>query len=318
MAATADDARHSLLGKVRPLAQRSLEHFLEGQASRVPRADFGRYEVREVEVKSALTPCAMPGQPWTVNPYAGCSHDCAYCYVPDVAHMERAKWGSYVVVKRNLPTLLAHELKRKEPRPVFLSSATDPYQPAERDHLVTQRSLEILRRHDWPLSVLTRNPLLRRDLPLIASFSDVSVGMSVPTLDDEMRRLVEPGAPPIEGRLRTLRAMADEGLAPFANLAPAYPLTGGVTADDVAQAFADAGVRAVYASAWRYLDTVLPHLEARLPEEEREPFVRAVRDPATYERLFRDLRRALEPRGVEFVVMGMSPVRGKGALQDAA
>lgn len=309
MTEAADDARHSLLGRARPLAQRSLAAFLEDApaAKLAPRAEFGTYQVREVEVKSALTPCAMPGQPWTINPYAGCSHDCAYCYVPDVQHVERAKWGGYVVVKRNLPTVLAHEMKRRDARPVFLSSATDAWQPAERDHLVTRRALEILLRHDWPLRALTRNPLVKRDLPLLAAFSDVQAGMSIPTLDDEMRRIVEPGAPPIEGRLRTLRAMADEGLPTYANLAPAYPLTGGVTPDDVARAFAEAGVGAVYASAWRYLESVLPHLEARLPDGCRWAFVRAVKDPRYYERLFRDLARAFEGVGVPFVVMGMSP-----------
>lgn len=206
----------------------------------------------------------MPGIPWSLNPYAGCSHACAYCCVPDVAHVERPRWGSYVLVKRNLPTVLSHEMHRKERRHVFLSSATDPYQPVEGTHQVTRKCLDVLLRHDWPLSVLTWNPLVRRDALLLRKFSDVEVGLSVPTMDDELRRLVEPGAPTIEARLRTLRALADEGLPTYANLMPTYPPTGGASPDDIARAFRDAGVRTVGAGAWRYLDTVMPVMRERL------------------------------------------------------
>lgn len=260
----------------------------------LPRAEYGTYEVREVEVKTALTKCAMPGQPWTINPYTGCSHDCAYCYVPDVAHVERPRWGSYVLVKRNLPTILAREVQRKEKRSVFFSSATDCYQPAEATHFVTQRSLEILLRHDWPIAVLTRNPLVKRDAALLRKFSHVSVGMSVPTLDDEARRLIEPGAPTIEARLRTLRFLADEGLDTFANIMPAYPLTGGYSPDDVANAFREAGVKRVCAGSFRYLDSLLPFVRKRLEGSGLESITETIQSPGYYQRMLRSLERAFE------------------------
>lgn len=283
-----DDARHSVLSKARPLQQQSLDMLP------LPRAEYGSYEVREVEVKSALTKCAMPGEPWTINPYTGCSHDCAYCYVPDVAHVERPRWGSYVLVKRNLPTILAREVQRKEKRSVFFSSATDCYQPVEATHLVTQRSLEILLRHDWPVAVLTRNPLVKRDAALLRKFSRVSVGMSVPTLDDEARRLIEPGAPTIEARLRTLRFLADEGLETFANIMPAYPLTGGYSPDDVANAFREAGVKRVCAGSFRYLDSLLPFVRKRLEGSGLESITETIQSPGYYARMLRSLERAFE------------------------
>jgi DNA repair photolyase len=304
----ADDAKHSVLGKARPLQQAALDAFLAARPERLlPPAEFGPYEVREIESRSALTKCAMPGEPWSLNPYVGCSHDCAYCYVPDVAHVERPKWGSYVVVKRNLPTLLAHELQRKDRRDVFLSSATDPYQPVEGTHEITRRCLEILAKHDWPLTVLTRNPLVRRDATLLRRFGEVEVGMSVPTLDDEARRLVEPGAPPVEGRLRTLRALADEGLETYANLMPAYPLTGGHSPDDVANAFREAGVSAVYAGAWRYLDTVRPVLRQRVAGTAYETILGTVVEPGYYARMFRALERAFERARVPLKVAYPEP-----------
>ena len=303
---TADDRRHSVLGKARRLSQLSLDAI---ETRELPRDDFGTYEVREVDVKTALTPCAMPGEPWSLNPYTGCSHACAYCYVPDVAHVERPRWGSYVLVKRNLPTVLSHEIHRKERRDVFLSSATDPYQPAEGTHQVTRKCLEILARADWPLGVLTRNPLVRRDALLLRRFTDVEVGMSVPTLDDELRRLVEPGAPTIEARLRTLRALADEGLDTYANLMPTYPLTGGFSPDDIARAFKDAGVKSVGAGAWRYLDTVVPVMRERLRGTGYEDVIATVQDRGYWQRTFRALERAFARAGVAFHVAYPEPHR---------
>lgn len=313
----ADDARHSVLSKARPLSQTALGSFLEVEGKRaqlLPPSEFGDYEVREVDAKQALTKCAMPGEPWSLNPYMGCSHDCAYCYVPDVAHVERKRWASYVIVKRNLPTLLAKEIHRKEPREVFLSSATDPYQPVEGTHQITRRCVEVLQRADWPIYVLTRNPLVRRDALLFKAFTDCAVGMSVPTLDDEMRRLIEPGAPSIEGRLKTLRALADEGLDTFANLCPAYPLSGGVTPADIARAFRDAGVKVVHASPWRYLGSVLPVLKERLPESEYELFSRAVTDTKHWLRFQRSLAAAFRGTGVQFGSMESEPSMGPNKL----
>jgi DNA repair photolyase len=304
MAVRADDARHSVLGKARPLSQLALGQEL------LPRAEYGTYEVREVEVKTALTKCAMPGEPWTVNPYTGCSHDCAYCYVPDVAHVERPKWGSYVVVKRNLPTVLAREVGRKEKGAVFFSSATDCYQPAEATHKITRASLEILARHDWPVYVLTRNPLVKRDVPLFRRFSEFQVGMSVPTLDEEARRLVEPGAPTIEARLRTLRELADEGFATFANMMPCYPLTGGWSPDDVAHAFREAGVQEVHAGAFRYLASFRQILWRRVQGTDHEAIVDAIGDPRFVARMLRSLEKAFERARVPFHVAYPEPALG--------
>ncbi|MBW3582651.1 MAG: hypothetical protein KY455_06085 [Euryarchaeota archaeon] len=129
-----DDARHALLSRAHAVSQTDLLAYTRSGSTmreRLPTIPTGRYSVGEVEVRSALTRCRLPGEPWSLNPYTGCSHDCVYCYVPDVAHVERPKWGSYAIVKRNLPTVLARELKQKQRREVFLSSATDPYQPVE-------------------------------------------------------------------------------------------------------------------------------------------------------------------------------------------
>lgn len=299
-----DDARHSLLRRAHALSQSSLEVFGRDEPpalrSLLPPDEYGTYVVREVEVETALTRCQVPGEPWSLNPYVGCSHACTYCYVPDVAHLERPRWGSYVIVKRNLPEVLGRELRQKECRPVFLSSATDPYQPVEHTHRITRRCLERLAQVDWPLRILTRSPSVQRDIDLFGRFSDVQVGMSVPTLDDEARAVVEGAAPPIQGRLAALRRLADLGLKTYVNLLPLYPLTGGVTAEHMAQTFADAGVRVVHAGGWNYLPAILPPLRRRLEGTPFEPFAHLVRDPAFLLRLTNELSAAFARRGVLF------------------
>lgn len=303
-----NDDEHALLAKARPLQQTPITAFLQQRSTTnpqriLPRSEHGTYDVKEVDVNSALTDCALPGRSWSLNPYTGCSHDCAYCYVPDVAHMERDRWGSYVIVKRNLPRKLSRELKTKEPRSIFLSSATDPYQPTEHTYKITQRSIELIAREDWPLRVLTRSPLVQRDIPLLETLTDVKVGLSIPTLNDEARRLIEPGAPPIQGRLNTIRTLADAGLDPYINLAPAYPLLDGYKPDDVAQACQEAGASAVYAGRWRYLDGVLPVIQDRLNGTTFEAFQRAVDDDRYYDRLFASLQGAFRRAGVPFHTM---------------
>lgn len=297
-AVEADDARHSLYANTHAVRQPALDRFWKGRRDGSVPTRYAEADVREVDVKTALTPCGLPGTPWSLNPYLGCSHACAYCYVPDVAHLERPRWGTYTVVKRNLPRVLAKELRRKDPRPVFLSSATDPYQPAEGANRITRRCLEQLVRVDWPLQVLTRSPLVGRDVDVLGRFSDVSVGLSVPTLDETLRRALEPGAPAIAARLTALKRLADAGFETFANLLPAYPLTPEVSPADVARAFAEAEVGVVHAGPWRYLENVLPVLGDRLPEGIRGPFLDASQDPMYYRRLFRSLDVAFRREGV--------------------
>ncbi|MHB8585787.1 MAG: SPL family radical SAM protein [Thermoplasmatota archaeon] len=299
--ADADDRQHSLLRRAAPLGQVALENFLGDHADRhrgLPGADFGRYTVQDVRAKSALTICRQPGEPWSLNPYMGCSHACAYCYVPDVAHVERGRWGSYVVVKRNLPRILSAELRRFARKPIFMSSATDPYQPAEADHRITRQCLEIIAHAGWPLRVLTRSPLVRRDIDILSKFDDLEVGMSIPTLDDEARRLIEPSAPPIDGRLRTIRALADAGLRPYVNYAPAFPLSGGLRAKDVARMFHEAGASVVYAFPCRYLPGVAPILRERLEGSVLAALASQMTDVDHGERLVGEINEALAGFGL--------------------
>jgi len=211
-----------------------------------PRESF---EIREVHVSSALRRDPLPGIDYSFNPYVGCYHGCTFCFVPRLLQIDRSAWGASVVVKRNAATVLAKELRRLPRGLVAISTATDPYQFVEGKYRITRHALEVLLRAQWPVSVLSRAPLMTRDLDLFTQFPEIEVGMSVPTLDDAARALLEPWAPPIDARLRCLRALADAGLTTFVGFAPAYPPTGGWSPDRIAEVFAAAGVKKMFTRA---------------------------------------------------------------------
>ncbi len=293
-----DDTRHPLLSRARPPAQVHIDALAAGAG----RDHYGRVQVQEVEARSALTDFTQggrtTGEAWSLNPYAGCQHQCSYCYVPDTIHAERWRWGTYVIAKTNLPTVLAREMRRKPRLTTYISTGTDPYQPVEEERRITRACLQVLARRDWPVDILTRGPLVTRDIDLLSRFSQIRVGLSIPTLDDDLRRLLEPAAPPIPARLAALRRLADAGLTVYANYCPAYPFTKDITPGDLAQTFREAGAQWANTSHWRYLESILAPVSSRLRETAYEDLVPFIADEARQRRRHRTLKVAFERAGV--------------------
>jgi DNA repair photolyase len=265
-----------MLSRARPLSQVTLDTLERG------RDTYGACAVLESSGAGGLTDFTLgghsTGEAWSVNPYAGCLHACSYCYVPDTLHAERKRWGSYVVVKRDLPTRLAAAVVKAEKagkkHTAYFSTATDPYQPAEAEHRITRRCLEVLARRDWPVEVLSRSPLVTRDLDLFTQFSQIRVGLSVPTFDDDLRKVLEPNAPPIAARLKALRQLSDAGIPTFANYTPACPPTTH-SSEQIARGFLEAGAQWVNSTRWKRRSTTLGPLWERLrgtPWEEMTRF----------------------------------------------
>ena len=182
--------------------------------------------VREIACRSALSRSRIPGATYCVNPFVGCSHACRYCYASFMkrftGHEER--WGAFVDVRVNAPEVLAAQLERARPAPVLLSTVTDPYQPLEERYRVTRRCLEHLLRRRFPVDVLTKSPLVLRDLDLLEGAEGVAVGLSVTTDDDGVRKAFEPGAPPVEARLGALRELRSRGVETYAFVGPLLPM----------------------------------------------------------------------------------------------
>jgi DNA repair photolyase len=195
--------------------------------------DLGmRVDYREEPCKVALN--RVKGMPfdWSLNPYMGCVHRCTFCYVR--AFEQRAerpsdeRYGRSIRVKTNVADVLRRELARPSWRDegVVIGAATDPYQPAEGRYGLTRACLEVLRNASTPFSIITRGPLIVRDVELLAEASrraPVSVTFSVPTVDDDVWRTTEPGTAPPRQRLRALKTLVEAGVRASVGMAPLLP-----------------------------------------------------------------------------------------------
>jgi DNA repair photolyase len=189
-------------------------------------------EYREEPCRSALNRVQGMGFNWSLNPYMGCVHRCTFCYVR--AFERRAdrpsddRYGASIRVKTNVADVLRKELARPswEGEQVTIGAATDPYQPAEGRYKLTRACLEVLRDAANPFSIITRGPMIVRDLDVLveaAQRADVSVTFSVPTLDVDIWRTTEPGTAPPHQRLRALKELVDAGIRVGVGMAPILP-----------------------------------------------------------------------------------------------
>jgi len=179
--------------------------------------------IREIKVKTALSPSQLPGLDYALNPYRGCGHVCIYCYAPSVIHWDKGKWGDKVEVKVNLPRIFSKELRTKKKGAVGLGTVTDPYQPAEKKYEITRRCLELLLMHDFPVCIQTKSSLVLRDMDLLKGFSNIEVGITLTTLDDSVRKKMEPGTSSVQERLRALEELGKNGINTWVFLGPVMP-----------------------------------------------------------------------------------------------
>ncbi|MBS3051323.1 MAG: radical SAM protein [Candidatus Aenigmarchaeota archaeon] len=189
--------------------------------------------IREVQAKSILTKSQLTD--YCINCYMGCSFGCAYCYAQLIIrkfHPGQA-WGDYLDVKINAPQLLEKEIVRAKRGTVMMSSVTDPYQPLEGKYQLTRQCLEILLRHDFPVTILTRSPLVTRDITLLKKFKECTVGVSVTTNDDKVKNLFEPLTPPFKIRIETLKELHDSDLRTYAFIGPMLRMDPNVVGESV-------------------------------------------------------------------------------------
>jgi len=164
------------------------------------------------------------GFDYTLNPYVGCGFACAYCFAANFVADERRKadWGKWVDVKVDAQEQIARaELRGKK---IFMSSATDPYQPLELRIGHTRRIVELLVDKQPQLVVQTRSPIVARDIDLLKQMGQASVNMSITTDSDEVRRRFEPSCASIERRLAALEDVANAGIPTTACIAPMLPV----------------------------------------------------------------------------------------------
>jgi DNA repair photolyase len=245
-------------------------------------------EYREEPCKSALNRVVGMGFEWSLNPYMGCAHRCAFCYVR--AFERRAdrpsddRYGRSIRVKVNVVEVLRAELARPSWRRdlVAIGAATDPYQPAEGRYRLTRGCLQALCVARNPFQVITRGPMIVRDRDVLAEAArrtDVTVNLSIPTLDERIWSATEPGTAPPRQRLRAIRMLVDAGIKAGVGVAPILP---GLSDDpkllaDVVRAARDAGATHLWANTLylkpgtreHFLETLARHWPERVGEYER-------------------------------------------------
>jgi len=184
--------------------------------------------IREIYARTILSRSKVFD--YVVNPYIGCQHGCTYCYARFMKRFTGHKelWGEFVDVKINAPDLLQREIGKMPPGRVWVSGVCDPYQPLEKTYELTKKCLEILIRHDWPITIQTKSSLVLRDMNLLKRADKIEVGLSVTTGDEEVRRLFEPGAPPIKERVKALDELHLASIRTFAMVAPMLPKAEGL------------------------------------------------------------------------------------------
>jgi len=231
----------------------------------------------------------------SLNPYRGCEHGCIYCYARPTHEYLGLSAGldfeSRILVKDGAPELLRSALAspRWTPRPIAIGGVTDPYQPVERRLRLTRRCLEVLTEFRNPVAIVTKGSLITRDVDLLAALARVdavSVHVSITTLDDDLRRAMEPRAASPKRRLETIERLARAGIPVGVMVAPVVPGLTDFEIPAIVAAAAGAG-----ACAGRYTILRLPRgvadlferwLERHCPERKARVLsrIRAIRGGA--------------------------------------
>lgn len=180
-------------------------------------------EIREqiVETGDYVTKSNLPASDYVINPYVGCPHGCKYCYACFMKRFtgHEEEWGTFIDIKHCSKPINKKKLQNKR---VFLSSVTDCYNPLEEKYGVTRKLLEQLADVDCILSISTKSALITRDIDLLKQFKNLTVSMSVNTLDEDFKKDMD-RASSIADRLETLKTLHENGIATVLFLSPMFP-----------------------------------------------------------------------------------------------
>lgn len=236
-----------------------------------------RLTVFEDQSRSILAHNDSPdlGFRWSVNPYRGCFHGCAYCYArPSHEHLSFGAGTDFerkIVVKPQAPALLAEAFAKRSWRGelVLFSGVTDCYQPLEASYRLTRACLEVCTRYRNPVGIITKAPLIERDLDVLVALSGVaplSITISIPFWDREKARAMEPYVATPERRVHTIEKLARAGLEVGVNIAPMVPGLGDEDIPAILRAARDAGATRAGFIFLRLPGSVRPVFEQRLRE----------------------------------------------------
>ncbi|WP_096696116.1 PA0069 family radical SAM protein [Polaromonas sp. AER18D-145] len=203
---------------------------------------------------------------YSVNPYRGCEHGCIYCYArPTHSYLNLSPgldFETRIIAKRNIAAMLRADLGKRSyvPKLINIGSATDCYQPVERELRLTRGLIELMQEVRHPLALVTKSSGVERDLDLLAPMAAqhlAAVYVTITTLDGELARKLEPRAAAPHRRLRTIRALADAGVPVGVSVAPQIPFVND-DMEQVLQAAFEAGARTAFYTVVRLPWEVAP------------------------------------------------------------
>ncbi len=230
------------------------------------RADIApQTELRAMSAGRIISSNTSPDVPFdlSINPYQGCEHGCVYCYArPSHSYLDLSPgldFETQIFFKPNAAARLmdAWEKPGYECKPITIGANTDPYQPAERTLKITRQLLELFLKHAHPVNIITKSHLVIRDLDILADLASrrlASVAISVPTMDDELKRVMEPRVPAAAARLSAITQLTTAGVPTSVLLAPVIPAINDHEIEQILSAAAEAG-----ADQARYIFLRLPH-----------------------------------------------------------
>jgi len=216
------------------LSHEMRDDFLEYCEKEGERADKNKTLYLEVFPKTIVNKVKSPdvGMLYSMNMYQGCEHGCIYCY----ARNTHEYWGysagldfeRRILVKKKAPVLLEQLLKKKswKAHTIVMSGNTDCYQPAEKKFKITRQCLEVFLKYKHPVAIITKNALILRDLDLLKALSKdnlIHVNVSITSLSETTRRVLEPRTASIKKRLKTVSVLAQNGIPVNVMLAPIIP-----------------------------------------------------------------------------------------------
>lgn len=221
------------------------------EAAAIPRTEV-TWETAKSLIASNDSPDIYFGK--SINPYRGCEHGCIYCYArPTHSYLNLSPgldFETKIIAKRNAAEILREELRRKSYRPemIALGTATDVYQPVERELRLTRAIIEVLKEANHPFALVTKSSGVERDLDLIAPMAAqglAAIHVTITTLDADLARRLEPRAAAPHRRLRILRTLAEHGVPCAVSLAPQIPFLND-DMEQVLEAAWDAGAREAF------------------------------------------------------------------------
>ena len=194
------------------------------------------------------------GMAYSMNPYQGCEHGCIYCY----ARNSHEFWGygpgldfeRNILIKKDAPKLLEALLKKKswKAKTIVMSGNTDCYQPAEKNFEITRKCLEIFLKYRHPVGIITKNALILRDLDLLqelAKYNLIGVNISITSLSENTRRILEPRTTTTKKRLKTVKLLSEKGIPVNVMLAPIIPSINSHEILPMAKAVSEAGALSI-------------------------------------------------------------------------